>query len=240
MPGAGSCVCGVRRGRLGAARGGFVQIFGLDNVVAAELFLRDLFRERGLYRNVAARAPNRRTACHAPDESREILPSIRHRQIGAGVADSRLDFGARADNAGICEQPRDVRLAKLRHDLRLETLKRLAEGFALPQDRYPQESFFVISPTAAPDSLHEVLSLAYDQAGRVRKHRTLYLVGRTRVHLDRVENLGHFLELEVVLSEGESPEAGVEEAHSLMASLGITNAQLIEGAYVDLLAQQLP
>jgi predicted adenylyl cyclase CyaB len=108
-----------------------------------------------------------------------------------------------------------------------------------PNQAGPQESFFVISPTAAPDSLREVLSLAYDQAGRVRKHRTLYLVGRTRVHLDRVENLGHFLELEVVLSEGESPEAGVEEARNLMASLGITNAQLIEGAYVDLLAQQL-
>src|SRR3989442_11523675 len=102
----------------------------------------------------------------------------------------------------------------------------------------PKESFFVISPTASPDSLREALSLAYGRAGRVRKHRTLYLVGRTRVHLDRVEKLGHFLELEVVLSEGERPERGVEEAHNLMASLGISPAQLIEGAYVDLLARQ--
>ncbi len=100
----------------------------------------------------------------------------------------------------------------------------------------PKESFFVISPTASPDSLREALSLAYGRAGRVRKHRTLYLIGRTRVHLDRVEKLGHFLELEVVLSEGEGPERGVEEAHTLMASLGISPAQLIDGAYVDLLA----
>jgi len=61
----------------------------------------------------------------------------------------------------------------------------------------PKESFFVISPTASPDSLREALSLAYGQAGRVRKRRVLYLVGRTRVHLDRVENLGDFLELDV-------------------------------------------
>ena len=107
-----------------------------------------------------------------------------------------------------------------------------------PNQAGPKESFFLISPTASPDSLREALSLAYGQAGRVRKHRTLYLVGRTRVHLDRVENLGHFLELEVVLSEGESPERGIEEAHNLMASLGITDVQLVEGAYVDLLAQQ--
>ena len=69
----------------------------------------------------------------------------------------------------------------------------------------------------------------------MRKHRTLYLVGRTRVHLDRVESLGHFLELEVVLAEGESPDAGVKEAHALMTALGLADDQLIDGAYVDLL-----
>jgi len=107
-----------------------------------------------------------------------------------------------------------------------------------PDQAGPKESFFVISPTASPDSLREALSLAYGQAGRVRKHRTLYLVGRTRVHLDRVEGLGHFLELEVVLSDGDRSDPAVEEAHNLMAALGITPAQLIEGAYVDLLARQ--
>src|SRR5947199_2206336 len=104
-----------------------------------------------------------------------------------------------------------------------------------PNQAGPKESFFLISPTASPDSLREALSLAYGQAGRVRKHRTLYLVGRTRVHLDRVENLGHFLELEVVLSEGESAEAGAKEARALMTALGIAEGQLIDGAYVDLL-----
>ncbi len=102
----------------------------------------------------------------------------------------------------------------------------------------PKESFYIISPTASPDSLREALTLAYGQAGRVRKHRTLYLVGRTRVHLDKVENLGHFLELEVVLSDGEHHEPGVEEAHRLTAALGIPTTHLIEGAYVDLLSQR--
>jgi adenylate cyclase class IV len=64
-----------------------------------------------------------------------------------------------------------------------------------------------------------------------------FFVGRTRVHLDKVEDLGHFLELEVVLSEGEGQEPGVEEAHRLMAALGIPATHLIEEAYVDLLAQ---
>jgi predicted adenylyl cyclase CyaB len=104
-----------------------------------------------------------------------------------------------------------------------------------PDRAGPKESFFLISPTASPDTLREALTLAYGQAGRVRKRRTLYLAGRTRIHLDRVENLGHFLELEVVMAEGEPAEAGVTIAHDLLAKLGVAPSQLIERAYVDLL-----
>jgi len=100
----------------------------------------------------------------------------------------------------------------------------------------PKESFYVRTPTSTPDSLRECLSLAYGRVGRVVKHRTLYLVGRTRVHLDQVEGLGHFMELEVVLGETEPVEVGVAEAHALMATLGVQPSQLVETAYVDLLA----
>ena len=101
----------------------------------------------------------------------------------------------------------------------------------------PKESFYVRTPTPSPASLREALTLAYGQDGRVVKHRTLYLVGRTRVHLDRVEGLGHFLELEVVLNEVESVEAGILEAHALMALLGVQPSALVDTAYVDLLAK---
>ena len=99
----------------------------------------------------------------------------------------------------------------------------------------PKESFYVRSSTADPVALRELLTLAHGRAGRVRKRRTLYLVGRTRVHLDRVEGLGDFLELEVVLRDGEAAEAGVSEAHALMAQLQVSAGQLVERAYVDLL-----
>lgn len=101
----------------------------------------------------------------------------------------------------------------------------------------PKESFYVVSPTASPDSLRESLTLAYGTAGRVCKDRTLLLAGRTRIHLDRVEGLGEFLELEVVLEEEESVESGEAVARDLMEKLGVGPDQLIEGAYVDLLAQ---
>ena len=69
----------------------------------------------------------------------------------------------------------------------------------------------------------------------MRKQRRLFLAGRTRIHLDRVESLGDFVELEVVLADGETAQAGEQEAIRLMAQLGIDSSQLIEHAYVDLL-----
>jgi predicted adenylyl cyclase CyaB len=99
----------------------------------------------------------------------------------------------------------------------------------------PKESSYVVAKTSAPESLRDVLARAYGPAGRVRKHRTLFLVGRTRVHLDRVNGLGDFLELEVVLDDGEPADVGVREAERLMARLGVEASQLVEGAYVDLL-----
>tara|TARA_A100000171_G_C2105218_1_gene131935 strand:+ start:528 stop:845 length:318 start_codon:yes stop_codon:yes gene_type:complete len=86
-------------------------------------------------------------------------------------------------------------------------------------------------------SLREALTQAYGQSGRVQKRRRLFLAGRTRIHLDEVEGLGHFLELEVVLKCGEPSDVGVEEAHGLMAKLGVEHSQLVEEAYVDLLAK---
>jgi predicted adenylyl cyclase CyaB len=102
----------------------------------------------------------------------------------------------------------------------------------------PKESFYLLAKTQEPNSLREVLTQAYGQIGRVRKHRTLFWYGRTRIHLDHVEGLGNFLELEVVLEEGEPASAGEAIAHDLMERLGITSGQLIEGAYLDLLAEK--
>ena len=99
----------------------------------------------------------------------------------------------------------------------------------------PKTSTYQITRIADPDALRETLEHALGQAGRVKKQRWLYLIGRTRVHLDRVDGLGEFLELEVVLRDGEAAESGVAQAHALLKRLGVQPGQLIAGAYIDLL-----
>lgn len=106
-----------------------------------------------------------------------------------------------------------------------------------PDRQGPKESFYLRSRTSDPATMRESLVLAYGEGGRVRKHRIVFFVGRTRVHLDAVQGLGNFLELEVALDEDEPLEEGIEEARRLMERLGVQPSQLVEGAYVDLLAQ---
>ena len=101
----------------------------------------------------------------------------------------------------------------------------------------PKESFYLRTATGQPDSLRESLCLAYGQVGRVRKLRLVFIVGRTRIHLDSVEQLGQFLELEVVLAEGEPVDAAIRESRALMERLGIQTHQLIDCSYVDLISR---
>jgi predicted adenylyl cyclase CyaB len=102
----------------------------------------------------------------------------------------------------------------------------------------PKQSFYLRSAVTTPDILRESLSMAYGEAGRLRKHRVLFHRGRTRIHLDRVAGLGDFLELEVVLADDEDPDAGMREARDLLARFGIDEEQLVAGAYVDLIARR--
>jgi predicted adenylyl cyclase CyaB len=104
-----------------------------------------------------------------------------------------------------------------------------------PDQAGPKASHYRISETDDPDGLRAALSDALGVLGRVCKERQVIMVGRTRVHLDRVEGLGEFMELEVVLADDESPEDGQAEAETLMSELGIGSGDLIEGAYLDLL-----
>jgi len=107
--------------------------------------------------------------------------------------------------------------------------------YARSDQEGPKRSDYHIYETPDPGNLKRVLELAYGIRGVVRKTRYLYIVGQTRVHLDDVERLGHFMELEVVLQEGQSDAEGQIIAEGLMSSLGVARSDLLEGAYMDLL-----
>lgn len=102
-------------------------------------------------------------------------------------------------------------------------------------DTGPRMSRYQVCPVANPGSLTSTLSEALGVQGVVKKKRTLFLSGQTRIHFDSVENLGHFIELEVVLRPDQSQQEGTEIARRLMDRLGIREIDLLDRAYVDLL-----
>jgi len=104
-----------------------------------------------------------------------------------------------------------------------------------PDTREPSESSYTIHHTPDPGPLGRALANALGVRGVVRKVRTLYLAGATRIHLDRVEGLGDFAELEVVLEPDQGAASGAATAAELMRALGIDERDLLETAYIDLL-----
>jgi adenylate cyclase class IV len=106
-----------------------------------------------------------------------------------------------------------------------------------PTTRDPRRPTTVSRRRRSPIACEPCWPAPMGSSGTCASVRTVHTVGRTRVHLDEVEGLGRFVELEVVLADGEPVERGVAEAHGLMAALGIQEDQLVSHAYLDVLRQ---
>ena len=107
--------------------------------------------------------------------------------------------------------------------------------YTRPDTAGPKRSEYRIYETSKPEEMKSLLLNALGVRGIVRKTRYLYLVGQTRIHMDEVEALGTFAELEVVLRPGQQDREGLAIAENLLAKLGIPQDDWIEGAYIDLL-----
>ncbi len=71
----------------------------------------------------------------------------------------------------------------------------------------------------------------------MKKKREVYIARETRIHLDQVEGLGSFVELEVVLGPDLNQEEGVKRANELMEVIGIRETDLVARAYADLILE---
>jgi homotetrameric cytidine deaminase len=96
-----------------------------------------------------------------------------------------------------------------------------------PDEAGPRVSDYRIVP--APEGLGAALDAAFGTVAVVEKRRRLLIADGVRIHLDRVEGLGEFVELEAV---GHDDTAAIDR---LRAELGIADDALVAGSYADLL-----
>jgi len=72
----------------------------------------------------------------------------------------------------------------------------------------------------------------------VDKYRAIYFLDNVKFHVDQVVGLGNFVEIEV-MDEKETGDIAIleEQCKEYMALFGITETDLVDGSYSDLLDQ---
>jgi len=107
-----------------------------------------------------------------------------------------------------------------------------------PDREGPRRSDYQVLPVSDPAGLKRILCEVLGVHRVVVKEREIFLCGSVRIHLDRVEGLGDFLELEAVIDGTPASEtAGRAEVARLMRVLGIRDADLVAVSYEGLLGE---
>jgi predicted adenylyl cyclase CyaB len=104
-----------------------------------------------------------------------------------------------------------------------------------PDGAGPKGSSYSRCRCPEPRAVSAVLAHALGVRGVVEKRREVFMIGRSRIHLDEVRGLGTFLEIEVVLGEREDDAEGERVARELLAACGVPASDLVGRAYIDLL-----
>ncbi len=98
-----------------------------------------------------------------------------------------------------------------------------------PNRRAPRTSNFQVMPVADAAATLRLLTEMFGVRACVRKRREVWLCKNARIHLDEVNGLGRFLEIEVIVSEG--PTQARSLMKELIAALGIRGEDLLAGSY---------
>jgi predicted adenylyl cyclase CyaB len=110
-------------------------------------------------------------------------------------------------------------------------------GYIRPDRRGPKRSQYVEIPVKNPSAVRAMLSRLLGVRVVVKKTRDIYLLGSVRIHLDKVDGLGAFIEFEAYYDGSPSAErANRDKVVRLMDAFGISAKDLMEVSYADMLA----
>lgn len=139
---------------------------------------------------------------------------------------------------GVLEQ-RDTYFAGRRGRLKLrEETSAGAEliAYRRPDTTEPEESAFIRAAVGDPGTLAEALDAALGATVVVVKRRRLFVWEHVRIHLDDVDGLGTFIELEALVGPGfNDREEAARKVARLRAELEIADDALVAVGYSDLL-----
>ncbi len=137
-----------------------------------------------------------------------------------------------------CDRQRDTYffVPQGRLKLREGTIENHLIFYRRPDACGPRRSEVFLYEPAQSGALHALLCEALGVRVVVDKQREIYFVDNVKFHIDEVEGLGGFVEIEAIDREG---TIGLEQLHeqcrSWMTRLAIDPADLIEQSYSEML-----
>lgn len=157
--------------------------------------------------------------CRRPDDVRRIL---RGQGAELGGTDRQVDTY--------------FRCACGRLKLREGSIERSLIHYLRPDQAGPKEASVTLWRTPEGPGLKEVLAAALGVQVIVSKDREIYFIGNVKFHIDRVDELGEFVEIEAIDADWAiGPVRLMEQCRRHMAALGIDPADLVVGSYSDMI-----
>jgi predicted adenylyl cyclase CyaB len=101
----------------------------------------------------------------------------------------------------------------------------------------PRSSQYDVIVLQDPTAWKRLLGRVLPVETVVEKERTLWIYEHTRIHLDKVKDLGDFLELETVV-EGLSLDEARAENHRVLSALALERGEFLALPYKDLIARK--
>lgn len=105
-----------------------------------------------------------------------------------------------------------------------------------PNQAGPKKSNYILYHPHADSSLKQLLTQANGILVVVDKLRSIYLIDKVKFHVDEVKDLGNFMEIEAIDSDGSiGEEKLLEQCQFYLNLLRIDEEDLIDNSYSDLL-----
>ena len=104
----------------------------------------------------------------------------------------------------------------------------------------PKQSNIILFKTQPGSNLKEILTKAMGVLVIVEKEREIYFINNVKFHIDKVKNLGNFIEIEAMDYQGSfGKERLLDQCKEYIKLFEINEKDLIKDSYGDLLKKEI-
>lgn len=151
----------------------------------------------------------------------------------------KLLIGRGADFKGVDNQTDTYyKVPKGRLKLRQGNIENSLIFYKRPDQAGPKQADVRLFMLDKESALSEVMSSALEVLVLVKKKREIYLLENVKFHIDEVDSLGSFVEIEAIDAQGRiGTEKLTQQCAEYVQLLGITKDKLVSNSYSDMLLE---